>query len=76
MTVEKPNNLMTLRDILFQELQDLRAGKSNTQKAIAVSKLSAQVIYSFRVEVEASVAYDRVKDGGQCLQNILMIKDK
>lgn len=70
---KRDNSLTTLRDILFNELNDLRDGKSTTQKAIAVSKLSAQVIYSFRVEVEAVVAYDRVSQGGGALQHILEV---
>lgn len=41
-----------LRDALFDELDALRAGKSNHQRATAVAKLASQVIDSAKMEIE------------------------
>jgi hypothetical protein len=41
-----------LRDILFAELEDLRAGKSNPQQASAVAKVAHQIIAATRMESE------------------------
>ena len=41
-----------LREMLFEELELLRAGKINSQRADKVSKLSAQVLTSVRLELE------------------------
>lgn len=41
-----------LRDALFDELDLLRNGKSDSGRASAVSKLAVQIINSARMEVE------------------------
>jgi hypothetical protein len=41
-----------LRDALLDEIDNLRAGKSNPQTASALSKLSVQVINTVRLEIE------------------------
>jgi hypothetical protein len=48
-----PKTAEGLRDALFDELNALRAGKSNPQHARAVANLSRQVIESIRVQVQA-----------------------
>jgi len=40
-----------LRDVLFQELTELRAGVGNAQRAQAVAKLASQIISTYRVEL-------------------------
>ena len=49
-------DMKKLRGILFAELKDLRCGKSTPEKANAVSKVAAQIVYSKRVDVEITVA--------------------
>ena len=41
-----------LRDSLFAELDALRAGQSNPQRASAAAKLAVQIINAARLEVE------------------------
>lgn len=41
-----------LRDLLFSEFRDLRAGTSTPARAIAAAKLAAQIVASVRMEVE------------------------
>jgi hypothetical protein len=47
-----PRTSSGLRDALFDELDALRAGESNPQRAQAVSKLACQVINSVKMEIE------------------------
>lgn len=44
-------NIWALRDVLFDEIENLQNGKSNPQKAQAVARLAAQIIESAKVEV-------------------------
>ena len=41
-----------LRNALFDELDALRDGKSNPQRASAMSKLAVQIINSVRMDIE------------------------
>lgn len=41
-----------LRDMLFDELEALRAGKSDPKRAMAVAKLAATIVDSVRMEIE------------------------
>lgn len=41
-----------LRDALFDELDDLRSGKSTAQKASSVSRIAMAVINSVKMEIE------------------------
>lgn len=41
-----------LRDALFDELDDLRSGKTNPTKANAVSKLAGSIIQTVEMELE------------------------
>ena len=41
-----------LRETLFQELDELRAGRSNPQRASAAAKLAVQIINSAKMEIE------------------------
>ena len=41
-----------LRGVLFDELDALRAGDSNPQRAQAVAKLACQIINSVKMEIE------------------------
>lgn len=47
-----------LRNALFDELDALREGKSNPQRAIAVSKLAAQIIGAARNNFSAEQALE------------------
>jgi hypothetical protein len=46
---QRPENL---RDVLFQELFDLRNGDSEPKKSQAVARLAAQIVHTYRIEVE------------------------
>ena len=41
-----------LRETLFHELDELRAGNSNPQRASAAAKLAVQIINSAKMEIE------------------------
>ena len=41
-----------LRDILFDEIEELRTGKGDTAKAMAIAHLARQIIGTARVEME------------------------
>ena len=58
----KSNSLGTLRRFMFEEMINLREGKTTTQEAIAMSKLANQVVNSFKVEIEAVKAANDLKD--------------
>ena len=44
-----------IKDILFNEIDSLLAGKSDVKRANSIVKLSAQVIYKDRLVMEAKV---------------------
>lgn len=56
MSENKPKKMIRtsagLRDVLFDELDSIRDGTSNPQRAQAVSKLACQVINSVKMEIE------------------------
>jgi len=56
------NTLGTLRRFMFEEMINLRAGKTEPAQAMAMSKLSHQVIESYKVEISAVVAANGLKD--------------
>lgn len=41
-----------LRDILFDEIDELRSGEGDPPKALAVAKLAQQIMSTVRVEME------------------------
>ena len=41
-----------LREYLFEELEMIKNGESNAQRASAVSKISSQILTSVRLEME------------------------
>ena len=47
-----PKTIEGVRDALFDEINLLRAGKSNLQQARAVAQLASQVIDSIRVGIQ------------------------
>lgn len=56
-----------LRDALFAELEELRSGEGNPQKAAAVAKLAQQIISITRVEIEFQEAVMRHAQEGRAL---------
>ena len=50
-----------IRKILMDEIDSLIAGKTDIKRARAVTKLSAQVIYKDRLEVEKQVLEAKTK---------------
>jgi len=61
------NSLGTLRKFMFEEMVKLRAGDTDPTQAMAMSKLSHQVIESYKVEIAAVVAANSLKDRNQNL---------
>lgn len=50
--IEIPKTIEGLREALFDEINLLRNGKGNLQRARAVAQLSAQTIDSIRVQIQ------------------------
>lgn len=53
----------TLRAALFQEINDLRAGRSNPNRALALSKLATTILQSAAVELKYLELQPKLKDG-------------
>lgn len=56
------NTLKSLRTILFKELMDLRNDEIEPNHAIAVSKVSSQIIASYNTEINAVKVANDLKD--------------
>ena len=56
------NSLNTLRGFLFEEIVKLREGTAVVSESIAISKLSSQIIGSYKVEIEAVKVANELKD--------------
>ena len=41
-----------LRDVLFDEIEELRSGKGNPAKAVAIAHLAKQIINTARIEMD------------------------
>jgi hypothetical protein len=68
-TTKKPDRTSRgLRDMLFDELDELRTGDGNPQKALAVASVAKQIVSTVRVEME----YYRLSqsEGGQKSQEL------
>ena len=59
-----------LRGVLFQEILDLRDGKSNPSRAIAVSKLATNIINTAVLDVKAAKMVQDSKRNGLGHSNI------
>lgn len=53
----------SLREALFSEISDLRAGRSNPSRAIALSKLATTILQSAAVELKYLELQPKLKDG-------------
>lgn len=49
---EIPKTTEGLRDALFDELNELRAGRSNPQKSRAIAQMADKIIDSIRVQIQ------------------------
>ncbi len=56
-----------LRDILFDELESLRNGTSEPQRAQAVAKLSSQIISTAKVELDYHKLAMKAEEAGKHL---------
>jgi len=50
--LEVPKTIEGLRESLFDEINLLRSGKGNLQRARAISQLASQAIDSIRVQIQ------------------------
>ena len=48
-----------LREMLFQQMEDIKSGKTNPHAGMAVAKLAAQIIASVRLAMEQSTEAGR-----------------
>ncbi len=70
------NTLRTLRGFLFDEIIKIRKGEAIINESMAISKLSSQVINSYKAEIEAVKVANELKDKNQPLQQKLDILDR
>lgn len=56
-----------LRDALFAEIEELRSGEGNPQKAMAVAKLAQQIVSITRTEIDFHESVIRHAAAGQAL---------
>ena len=56
------NTLKSLRSVLFRELTDLRNDEVDANHAVAVSKISSQIISSYAVEISAVKTANDLKE--------------
>lgn len=61
-------NTNTLRNVLFDEIDELRAGKGDHKKALAVAQLSKQIINIARVEMQYHDMIARQQEAGRTLK--------
>lgn len=61
-------NTNTLRNVLFDEIDELRAGKGDHKKAVAVAQLSKQIINIARVEMQYHEMIVRSQEAGRTLK--------
>jgi len=61
----KDNSLKTLRGFLFDEMIKIRRGQAVASESIALTKLSAQVINSYRVEIDTVKIANELKNGNK-----------
>ena len=59
-----PRNTEGLRDMLFEELDNFRAGKSSTKRAQIVVNFAKEILNTSRLElINAAVLLDKNKNG-------------
>ena len=56
------NTLATLRKFMFEQMIKLRAGECDSNEAIAMSKMSHQIIESYKTEINAVKVANELKD--------------
>jgi len=64
-------SVWSLREYLFDEIEQLQDGKSSPQRAQAVAKLAAQIIESAKVEVHHGKALSKAIE-----EKVLLTDDK
>lgn len=47
-----PRNTQSLRDILFDEIEELRTGNGDSVKSLAIANLAKQIINTAKVELD------------------------
>ncbi len=52
MAKKMKRNSQALRDVLFEEIEELRSGNGDPQRALAVSNLAKQIINVAKVELD------------------------
>jgi len=67
------NSLGTLRKLLFEQMLSLRNGETEANEAIAMSKVSHQIIESFKVEIQAVQVANSLKDKNLKLESNIKV---
>ena len=57
-----------LRDILFDEIDELRAGNGDPSKAQAVAQLARQILNTAKIEMDFLRTISSMKDDGKTLE--------
>lgn len=70
------NSLASLRNILFSEITKIRNGEADLNDSLAISKLSHQVIDSYKTEIVAVQVANSLKDQNSDYKNSLLALDK
>ncbi len=65
-----------LRDVLFDELDAIREGRSNPQKAQATAKLACQIINSVKMEIEFYSHVQSTKSGATALSRSIDLSER
>lgn len=60
----RPRTAAGLRDVLFDEIEQLRGENPNPQRSLAVSKIAGQIISVARAEIDMQAKLS--KDGELC----------
>lgn len=55
----------TLRDALFEELEELRAGSGDPSRALAVANLAKQIVNIAKVELDFHRTLHQLNESGQ-----------
>lgn len=62
--IAKSRTAQGLRDILFDEIEELQSGRGDPQKALAVAGLAKQIVNTVKVEMEFTRQQQQIKDLG------------
>lgn len=57
-----------LRDILFDEIEELRSGNGDPTKSLAVANLAKQIVNTAKVELDFQRTLQQLSEGGKSVE--------